>query len=330
MFSFSGLRNRKNATSPTAVAETTEMLSASAERSDGEKRLARDFTQLITTSTTAVEMVETFAIDNKRRITAPQSGVAPDSELDLVWEHSGAESDGELDSDWEHLNAADAHRPGSTVVSESRQVAQGVVNALIEDAVSLAEQLRQQEEERQVRRLLLEQNEQLEEKTRAVAGAALLLAKQDLQAETAEQKQAVPLVSMPVEPPRTGDYYLSHMPSPPRPYSTLFSMQALQASQSSDPELVRPEDQYPAAQIVSVKAGVMAARHKMDRSNGVFSVGQSQNPMLRGFFQCFLGVPMATGGLLCGPDGGYLSQNKPNVDSDEDVAQMARLSSGHW
>jgi hypothetical protein len=327
---FSGLRNRKKATSPTVVADETLLLSTQTLRSDGEALLLHEnFSQLIATSTTAVEMVETFALNNTRRATVPSSAVAQDSEIDLEWEHSGLESDDELGSDWEHLNEADAHLPGSLVAGESRQAVEEILSGLIEDAVLVAEQLRKQEEKRQAARFLQEHNQQREEKANACVNAALLLAEQELQAEAAEEKRAVSQVSLPVVLTRADDY-LPHI-KPPIPYSTLFCMQSLQASKSSDPQLVSPIDPlYQSAQVASVKAGILAARHKMDGSNGIFSVGQPSNPMMKGFFQCFLGVPIIAAGLLSGLANENVSENRPNIDSNEDASQMARLTYGNW
>jgi hypothetical protein len=297
MFSFGNLRSRIKAASPTVPAETVG--------SDGEKLLDENYTQLIMTSTTAIEMAEAFRV--------PQSGTA---------------LDGELDSDWVHLSAEDdASLPGSIAIGESKQVVQEVLNALVEEAASLAEQLRQQEEQRQTARLLLEQDQQLEEKARAAVETALLLAKQELRAEAAEQKQAAPLVSLSVVSPGRGDDCLSHI-KPPMPYSTVHCIQSLRASRLPDPELVTSEDRlYPSA-YAPVKSGVLAARHKMSGSNGVFSVGQSQNPVLGGFFQCFLGVPLIATGLLQSEED--MVQNTSNFGSDEDVSEIARLTYGYW
>jgi hypothetical protein len=280
MFSFGNLRSRIKAASPTVPAETVG--------SDGEKLLDENYTQLIMTSTTAIEMAEAFRV--------PQSGTA---------------LDGELDSDWVHLSAEDdASLPGSIAIGESKQVVQEVLNALVEEAASLAEQLRQQEE-----------------KARAAVETALLLAKQELRAEAAEQKQAAPLVSLSVVSPGRGDDCLSHI-KPPMPYSTVHCIQSLRASRLPDPELVTSEDRlYPSA-YAPVKSGVLAARHKMSGSNGVFSVGQSQNPVLGGFFQCFLGVPLIAAGLLQSEED--MVQNTSNFGSDEDVSEIARLTYGYW
>jgi hypothetical protein len=300
MFSFSNLRNRKKTVSPTVAADASLLLSTEAVHSDGESRLDDDFTHLVTMSTARLEMTETFL---------SKSSAAMDSESDFA--------------DWEHVTSADATTLDLVAESkheENKQVVREIVSTLVEDAISLADQKRQQEEAR----MLEEQTQRCE----AAANRALLLAKQQLQAEA--ERKPVPLLVSPPALPVSNDDYLSI--KPPIPYSTLFCMNSLRANRGLANERIQRESglyQQQAAQMANVKAGVQAARQNMSGANGVFSVGQSPYSGVTGFFRCFLGLPLTAAGELLSSQQEDSAQNTQNYDAVEDAATLAMLTYGH-